>query len=59
MARYAAQHFPRCLLETKQLTPEMEDSEVLHRAKAAFEQALMSIDEEMARFADQMTKLES
>jgi len=48
VAHYVARHFPRCLLDTKQLTAEMADGEVLQRAQLAFEQALMAIDKEMA-----------
>ena len=48
VAHYAAKHFMRFLLDTKQLTATMPESEVQQRAKVAFEQALMAIDKEMA-----------
>ena len=47
-----AQHFPRVLLETKQLTADMKDDEVPQRAQLAFERSLMSIDKEMSTISE-------
>lgn len=55
VAHYVARHFPRCLLETKQLTADMKEEEVTRRAQLAFEQALMAIDREMLSLAEMET----
>ena len=49
MAHYVAAHFPRFLLDTKHLVPNMGEDVVFERSKLAFEQALMAIDAEMLR----------
>ena len=52
VAHYAAKHFPRFLLDTKQLTLDMKDEEVVDRARRGFELALMAIDKEMSQLAE-------
>lgn len=52
MAHYVARHFPRFLLETKKLGADMTEDDVLARSKLAFEEALMTIDEEMSKLPE-------
>jgi len=52
VAHYVAKHFPRCLLDTKQLTADMTTEEVTSRAQTAFEKALMAIDHEMSTLSE-------
>lgn len=47
VAHYVAKHFPRVLIETNQLAPNMPEAEVAARATRAFESSLMSIDATM------------
>jgi len=50
VAHYVANHFPEHLLRTKKLTADQ--SKIEAQAKAAFEQALMSIDAEIRALPD-------
>jgi len=55
VAHYAAKHIPRFLLDTKQLVPNMPESEVPRRAQEGFEKAIMALDKELQQLPEVQT----